>query len=320
MVKAFRETPQYKFDFQFQAFKPLTMIGHAISKKAVMLYSVFSIGVLIVVYTLLSSAQHVKNPDDRTIPTWNQLLSGLFFLLEQPKEQEINDKHDLLKAVLDGTDIEVEEKNQKLGFLEKRILWEASTATLSRLFSGLAAGIFAGVLCGLIMGCFLQIDAALSPIMYFASRIIPTAAMPIFFKLTGIDYEMYVAMIVFGSMPIVTLTISKCVQEFPAELRNKAYTLGASHFEVITSAIFPYLLPKLIDLTVLMIGPALVYLIAAEQIVAGEGFGYRIRVLTKATRFEVVYPLIITLTIYASIITFGLHKLRKILCPWYKQH
>ncbi|MEM6823113.1 MAG: ABC transporter permease subunit, partial [Verrucomicrobiota bacterium] len=129
---------------------------------------------------------------------------------------------------------------------------------------------------------------------------------------------MYVAMIAFGSMPIVTLTISKYVQEYPDELRFKAYTLGASNTEVIFQVIFPYILPKVIDLCILMIGPALVYLIAAEQIVAGEGFGYRIRVLTKATRFEVVYPLIVILTIYAAILTFALNRLRSWLCPWYR--
>jgi NitT/TauT family transport system permease protein len=66
-----------------------------------------------------------------------------------------------------------------------------------------------------------------------------------------------------------------------------------------------------------MIGPALVYLIAAEQIVAGEGFGYRIRVLTKATRFESVYPLIVILTVYAAGMTWMLKALQRKLCPWY---
>ena len=74
------------------------------------------------------------------------------------------------------------------------------------------------------------------------------------------------------------------MQNYPNELRYKAYTLGASHAEVITTAIVPGVLPKVFDLAILMIGPALVYLIAAEQIVAGEGFGYRIRVLTKAIK------------------------------------
>lgn len=293
------------------------MIGKRISKKTCFVCSFLSVSVLLVAYTYLSHAQHKKNPDDRTIPTWGQLREGVVFLCEKPNSEE-SDTSGLLAAALSGTDMEGELDRKKEGFLANRILWEASKATLGRLFAGLSAGLIGGIIVGVLMGCFLKIDASVSPIMYFASRIIPTAAMPIFFKLAGIEFEMYVAMITFGSMPIVTLTISQYVQEFPDELRHKAYTLGASHAEVITTAIFPYVLPKVIDLAVLMIGPALVYLIAAEQIVAGEGFGYRIRVLTKATRFEAVYPLIVVLTAYAAAITCALKLLQRTLCPWYK--
>ena len=293
------------------------MIGKRIPRSVGVVCSLISVAVLLGAYTLLSHAQHKKNANDRTIPTWGQLWDGVVFLCEKPDAEE-NDTSDLLAAALAGTDMEGEEVEKETGFLADRIIWEASKATLGRLCGGLSLGLIGGILLGVMMGCFLKIDASISPIMYFSSRIIPTAAMPIFFKLAGIDLEMYVAMITFGSMPIVALTVSQYVQEFPNELRYKAYTLGASHTEVIVTAIFPYVLPKVIDLTVLMIGPALVYLIAAEQIVAGEGFGYRIRVLTKATRFEVVYPLIVILTVYASAITFALKRFQKTVCPWYK--
>jgi NitT/TauT family transport system permease protein len=293
------------------------MIGQKISKKTGFIYSALSVMLLVLLYTGMSYRQHQKNANDRTIPSWIQLGHGVRYLIEKP-EVSLSDEADLLAIALAGTGMEntqVEEK--KTGFLENRILWEASKATLSRLFAGLAMGMFLGVVAGVLMGCYLKIDAAISPLMFFFSRIIPTAAMPIFFKLAGIDMEMYVAMIAFGSMPIVTLSISQYVQNYPNELRYKAYTLGASHAEVITTAIFPGVLPKILDLAVLMIGPALVYLIAAEQIVAGEGFGYRIRVLTKATRFEAVYPLIVVLTVYAGMITFSLKFLQRKLCPWY---
>lgn len=293
------------------------MIGKRASRKECLVCSFLSVLVLLVAYTLLSRAQHKKNPDDRTIPSWGQLWNGMVSLCEKPDAEE-NDTSDLLAAALAGTEMEGVQRGKKEGFLAGRILWEASKATLGRLFAGLSAGLIGGVIAGVLMGCFLKMDASVSPIMYFASRIIPTAALPIFFKLAGIDFEMYVAMIAFGSMPIVTLTVSQYVQGFPDELRCKAYTLGASHAEVITTAIFPYVLPKIIDLAILMIGPALVYLIAAEQIVAGEGFGYRIRVLTKATRFEVVYPLIVVLTVYAAAITCALKLVQKKVCPWYK--
>jgi len=293
------------------------MIGRKISRRAGLVCAAVSVAVLLAAYAAISFVQHQRNPNDRTIPTWGQLWEGMVFLCEQPRQAE-SDASDLLAAALAGTGMENRQQTRERGFLEGRILWEASKATLGRLAGGLSLGVIGGVIVGVLMGCFLKIDASVAPAMYFASRIIPTAAMPIFFKLAGIEFEMYVAMITFGSMPIVTLTVSGYVQEFPNELRHKAYTLGASNAEVITTAIFPYVLPKVIDLAILMIGPALVYLIAAEQIVAGEGFGYRIRVLTKATRFEAVYPLIVILTVYAGAITYGLKLLQRALCPWYK--
>ena len=296
------------------------MIGKQISQRTALICSVLVVLVLLAGYTLMAHVQHQRNPDDRTIPTWRQLWSGMVYLCDQPTLEE-SDTSSLLNAALGemGLDAEPEAEKERLGFLENRVLWEASTATLGRLLGGLSVGLIGGIVLGVLMGCFLHIDASLSPIMYFFSRIIPTAALPIFFKLAGIDMEMYVAMIAFGSLPIVALTVSRDVQEFPDELRYKAYTLGASHGEVITTAVVPYVLPKVLNLAIMMIGPALVYLIAAEQIVAGEGFGYRIRVLTKATRFDVVYPLIVILTVYAGVITFGLNLLRRKLCPWYSK-
>lgn len=292
------------------------MVGQKISKRTAFIYSALSVLLLITAYTVMSRIQHRNNPNDRTIPTWRQLAEGVRYLVEKP-EVAHSDEADLLAFALSGSGLEQEHTGRQEGFMENRILWEASRATLGRLFGGLSIGLLLGTLFGVLMGCFLKMDAAVSPLMFFFSRIIPTAAMPIFFKLAGIDLQMYVAMIAFGSMPIVTISISQYVQHYPNELRYKAYTLGASHAEVITTAIFPGVLPKIIDLAVLMIGPALVYLIAAEQIVAGEGFGYRIRVLTKATRFEAVYPLIVMLTVYAGIITYTLKRIQRRLCPWY---
>ncbi len=293
------------------------MIGKEINKRTSRICAALSVLVVLGGYTVLSHVQHAKNANDRTIPTWSQLWDGMVYLCEKPDAAEKDAASDLLAAALAGTDMVDTSEEKDPGILEGRILWEASKATLGRLAGGLSLGIIGGVIVGILMGCFLKIDASVAPIMYFASRIIPTAAMPIFFKLAGIDFEMYVAMITFGSMPIVTLTVSGFVQEFPNELRYKAYTLGASNAEVITTAIFPSVLPRVIDLSIMMIGPALVYLIAAEQIVAGEGFGYRIRVLTKATRFEAVYPLIVILTVYAGLITAVLKGLQRSLCPWY---
>jgi NitT/TauT family transport system permease protein len=132
--------------------------------------------------------------------------------------------------------------------------------------------------------------------------------------------NMYVTMIAFGVLPTLALSTYLAVKEFPDELQFKAYTLGASHFEVIWHIIGRYVLPRLLDGVRLMIGPALVYLIAAEMLVASLGFGYRIRIEGKLQNMSVVYPYLALLAAFGFGMDSGLRWLQRWLCPWFEQH
>ena len=153
----------------------------------------------------------------------------------------------------------------------------------------------------------------------FLAKVVPTAAMAVFFVLVGTDIEMFVTMIVFGVLPPLALATHLSVQEVPDELVHKAYTLGASHMEVIWGVVFPYILPKVIDLIRLSIGPAMVYLLAAEMLVSDEGFGYRIRLLSRRLDMMVVYPYLAILAVFGFSIDMALERLRRWLCPWYEE-
>ena len=78
-------------------------------------------------------------------------------------------------------------------------------------------------------------------------------------------------------------------REVPSEVIDKSYTLGASHCEVIWNVIVPQIIPKFLDTVRLQIGPAVVYLIAAEMLKGDAGFGYRIRMRQRVTDMSVVY-------------------------------
>ena len=56
----------------------------------------------------------------------------------------------------------------------------------------------------------------------------------------------------------------------------KAQTLGASTWQIVSRVVLPQILPRLIDVVRLEIGPAWLFLIAAEAIAADSGLGYRI--------------------------------------------
>lgn len=263
------------------------MIQEPISQRKRLVLGVLSIVVLLGLYTWLSARQHARNPLDSTIPTWSQLKTGV----SQAFTPDMRGQRWIVEDV---------------------------KATGGRLLLGLSIGVSLGMLAGLMMGCFPVVDALLAPPLLFLSRIVPTAALAVFFALVGTGLSMYATMIAFGTLPSLALAFSMEVKGFPEELRNKVYTLGASECQVIWNAVFKSTLPKLIDLIMLSIGPAMVYLIGAELLVGDVGLGYRIRILSRRLEMQVVYPYLVFLAAFGFLITYGLGCIRSRLSPWTK--
>jgi NitT/TauT family transport system permease protein len=238
-------------------------------------------------YTGLSHRQHQKNPDDTTIPTWKQMMEG----------------------VKDA--VEVNARSQE------RWVWVDAKATASRLAMGLLLGVSGAGLIGLGMGCFKPFEAFFVPPLSLLAKVPPTAALAVFFVLVGTKTQMYVAMIAFGVLPTLAQAVYLAVKEVSDESLHKARTLGASQPEMIWNIVIPAVLPKLIDSLRLQIGPAMVYLIAAEMVCADVGFGYRIRLQSRLMHMNIVYFYLALLAAFGFLMDSGLKALQKFCCPWY---
>jgi NitT/TauT family transport system permease protein len=263
------------------------MIRQPIQKKWAIILGLFSIVVLLAGYSYLSHSQHRENPEDTTIPNWQQLKEGV------AKAVEVNPRSEERWVVVD------------------------TIATISRLFLGLFFGVIGAILIGLLMGCFASFEAFLLPPMQLLAKIPPTAALAVFFVMVGTDTEMYVAMIAFGVLPMLSQSVYLAVREVPEEMLYKAYTLGGSQVEVIWNVIIRSILPRLIDAIRLQIGPAMVYLIAAEMVVGDVGFGYRIRLQSRLLNMNVVYPYLIGLAAFGLCMDYLLRFIQRLSCPWY---
>lgn len=267
------------------------MIRRPIKYPAKLLLGFLSIIFLLIAYSWLSYNQHQTNPTDRSIPSWSHLKDGV------------------IKAI---------EPNKRSG---DRWMFVDAKATIYRLFLGLACGITGSLFVGIFMGCFPKVEAFLYPPLSFFAKIPPTAAIAVFMVMAGKDTAMYVSMIAFGVLPTMAVAIFLTVKSFPDELQFKAYTLGASHSEVIWTIIFKFVMPKLLETTRLMIGPAMVYLIAAEMLFgSGVGFGYRIRMQSRLLDMNVVYPYLALLAFFGYFMDFALKKMAGWLCPWQEKH
>ena len=197
-------------------------------------------------------------------------------------------------------------------------LWEDALATTKRLLAGLLVGVLLSVALGILIGAYTPIEAFFVPPLSFLAKIPPTAMLAVFFVLVGVNFRMYVTMIAFGILPTLAQTVYQSAKkDVPQSLVFKAYTLGASHMELIWNVIYKQILPRLIDAVRLQIGPAMVLLIAAEWMVAGEGFGYRLRLFYQRTDMTVVYVYLMLLGVGGLLADYALIWLRRRICPWF---
>ena len=198
-----------------------------------------------------------------------------------------------------------------------RWLADDAAATVTRFALGMITGVTLAVLLGLAMGCFPTVEALFSPPLSLLAQVPPTAALAVFFVLVGTNTNMYVAMIAFGVLPALATSVHLAVRDVPEELIFKAYTIGASHAEVVWNIIFPIVLPKILDAVRLQIGPAMVYLIAAEMVCGDVGFGYRIRLQSRLLNMNVVYPYLALLALFGFAMNSLLRALSRLLAPWH---
>ena len=264
------------------------MIRRSINPKWRFALGVVAITIVSLFYLWLSYRQHQINPNDTTIPNIAQLIDGV---------------------------------NKVFAYdsLGKTWFFEDAKATLTRLFLGLTIGTIASVVVGLSMGCFPVIESLFSPPLNFLAKIPPTAMLAVFFVMFGTDLQMYTAMVAFGVMPTLTQTIYQSAKyDIADELIYKTYTLGASLAEVVFELIFKQILPRIIEAIRLQIGPAMVYLIAAEMMTSDVGFGYRLRIQSRLLNMNIVYVYLIFLGWFGYFMDWVISKFRMKLCRWFE--
>lgn len=267
--------------------KLIGMIREPASIKARIILFVASVIVFVGGYSYLSYRQHQKNPRDTTIPTYSQLKKGVHKIISNDNREEVR------YIVID------------------------SKATMIRFFSGMVVSVLLALVIGFAIGCFKHLEAFSNPILSLLAAIPPTAALAVFFVLLGTELPFFIAVISVGVVPAVSRTIVLAIDEIPEELLFKTQTLRASPAEMIWNVIVKITLPKVLDTIRLQIYPAMVYLIAAEMVCGGVGWGYRIRISYRRLDMSVVYPCLLLIAMFSIGLDLFMKISNKRLCPWH---
>ncbi len=284
----------------------MARIKQPIQNRTKVVLGIVGVVVLASFYSYLSYRQHVRNPDDTTLPNFRQLVEGARLVIT-PRENTLTEAFGLEKS-----------DDSFLGSINKTWLYQDAVATYGRLFKGLLWGCTLSVIIGTLMGCYEWLAALLAPPLSFLAKVPGTAMLAVFFVVVGTGESMFVAMIGFGVLPTLTQAIYLSARDdLHEEEIDKAYTLGACNFELVWNVVFRQILPKTMDAIRLQIGPAMVFLIAAEMLVGQVGMGYQIRMQQRLLHMNIVYNYLLILGLTGLAMDRAMIALRQWACPWY---
>ena len=286
------------------------MIRKPISKRSYLALGVASFATLGVLYTILSARIHAAQPNNRTVPTWTQIYQEGIRPAFIPKVET------LPKADWDEEKEEVVWHDETI--THQPLAWIDGSESLKRLAVGLGLAVLIAVPLGVLMGCYAVVEAYFLSPLAFLAKIAPTALLPVFLALVDTGIWLYAGLIIVGLVPTLAQTVFHAAKEdVPEELLFKARTLGATQAECVWDVIFKYILPKILEAVRLMVGPAIVYLIAAEVLVGEVGFGCRMRLVAKSLDMSLIFTYLILLGIFGWVVDRLFVWTQRRLCPWY---
>jgi NitT/TauT family transport system permease protein len=188
------------------------------------------------------------------------------------------------------------------------LLWQDTSTSLRRLAIGLGSATLVGLVFGIGIGLIPYVRSTLASFFAVLSMIPPMAVLPILFIVFGLDEVSKVVLIILGVAPYLVRDLSMRVQEIPREQLIKAHNLGASTWQIVVRVVLPQVMPRLVDGVRLSLGPAWLFLIAAEAIAATEGLGYRIFLVRRYLSMDVILPYVVWITFLAFIMDYLLRR------------
>jgi NitT/TauT family transport system permease protein len=195
--------------------------------------------------------------------------------------------------------------------------WTDTFASLWILARGLGLGIAISATIGIAMGVLSSVHAMCSPIVTAIAKVPPTALIALFivvFGATGDGFK--IALIAFGISPTLTLGIAMVARAIPSNMIVKAYSLGASTAAVVAKGILPQIVPQIVEMIRLAVGPAWIYLIAAEYVNASEGIGHGIVLSMRMVRIDHILVYVIWLALLGTAIDLAFHAASRLVAPW----
>lgn len=253
-----------------------------------MLLGLLPFAMLVLIYLMASDARLAVNPDDKLLPSFEQMGAAIDRLALEPSKRT-----------------------------GEYLFWQDTLSSLKRLGMGIGIAAFVGFVVGLFTGAIPTLHSPFAPLLTVISLVPPLALLPILFIVFGLGEVSKIALIAIGVTPFIARDIQRCTLEIPREQLIKAQTLGASSWQILVRVLIPQLLPRLINSVRLSLGAGWLFLIAAEAIASTDGLGYRIFLVRRYLSMDIILPYVAWITLLAFTLDWLLAQLSRRAFSWH---
>jgi NitT/TauT family transport system permease protein len=266
----------------------------------VLSWTLFAVGMGMYFYA--STKRHQQNPEDRIMPTVSQMFHGMTNATINPAEDD--------DALPDNASL-------RQRFFAS-MLWKDTVATSRRfIFSVLL--LIPAVLLGLHMGLFPYVGVFFLRFILFFDKIVALSLLPILFIVFGIDELSKIMLIVIGVTPTIILDTFNLTKGVPSEQIVKAFTLGASDFDVAYRVVMRQIMPRVLNSIRLNLKAVMLFLFAGEMIASTDGLAYRIALLRRHMGMDVIIPYVLWVALLLFLVDFGMRVANRKLHPWFQE-
>ena len=255
----------------------------------------------IVLYAQFSIQRHKENPEDRVVPSAQQLVAGIkSAALEAPEEDD-----------------PVDPSASTWQHFRHSMLWKDTISSGKRFIIALAL-LIPAILIGLHMAVFPYFGALCMRFVLFFDKIVALSLLPILFIIFGIEEWSKIMLMVIGVAPTLILDTCNIAKSVPHEQVVKAFTLRSSNLDVTYRVVLKQVLPQIINSVRLNLKPLALFLFAGEMIAATDGLAYRIALMRRHMGMDIILPYLLWVALLLFFADALLRFANRRLHPWYQ--
>ena len=203
-----------------------------------------------------------------------------------------------------------------LGIANDKPLLEHLWASVFRVFSAFFLACVTAVPVGIAMGVSRVARGVFDPPVEFYRPLPPLSYLPLVIIWFGIDELPKVILIYLACFAPLALAARAGMRAATQEQLHAAYSLGASHWQVIRHVILPAAMPEILVGMRIAIGFGWTTLVAAEMVAANVGVGQMVLNASNFLRTDIVVMGIIVIGIVAYAFDLLMRWLERRLVPW----